>query len=117
MALAKHLQQMKGLLRLVYSAKKLAFLPTVIPHEILERGISEVTAAVFGNITFTMTEYGPDSFIIVLFVAGNEVRPFPVLFEGYDFRKLINFELLVFRRMGIIKSPLFKRNVSADKME
>ena len=32
-------------------------------------------------------------------------------------REFINLEFLIFRRMGIIKSPLLKRNISADKVK
>ena len=72
--------------------------------------------AVLRNITFAMTKDGFDGFVVALFVVGNEVCPFLILFEGYDFRKLINFKLLIFWRMGIIESPLFERDVSADKV-
>lgn len=33
-----------------------------------------------------------------------------------DFGKFVHLEFLVFRGMGIIKSPLFKRDISADKI-
>ena len=75
-----------------------------------------MTAAVLGNITFATAKDRFDGFVIALFVVGNEVSPFPILFEGYDFGKLINFKLLILGRMGIIESPLFERNVSADKV-
>ena len=35
----------------------------------------------------------------------------------YDLRELIHLELLVPGRMGIIKGPLFKRDISADKVD
>ena len=38
----------------------------------------------------------------------------PVLFDN---RKFIHFEFLIFGRKGIIESPLFKRNVFADKIK
>ena len=41
----------------------------------------------------------------------------PILFDkSFDNRKFIHFEFLIFGRMGIIESPLFKRNISADKV-
>ena len=101
---------------LAYLTKKLAFLFAIIPYKILEWSIAKVTVAVLWNITFTTTKDGFDGFVIALFVVGNEVSPFLILFEGYDFGKFINFKLLIFWRMGIIKSPLLKRNVSADKV-
>lgn len=40
----------------------------------------------------------------------------PVLFdEGFDDRKLISEEFLVLRTVDFIMSPLFQRNISADK--
>ena len=42
----------------------------------------------------------------------------PVLSDkGFDDRKFINFKFLVFGGMGLIKGPLFKRDISADKVE
>ena len=41
----------------------------------------------------------------------------PVLPEVSDQRKLINFEFLVLGRMGIIKSPLLERDISANKVD
>ena len=44
-------------------------------------------------------------------------KELPVLFDkGFDDRKLIDFKFLIFWRMGIIKSPLFERNISANKI-
>ena len=42
----------------------------------------------------------------------------PVLFDkSFDHRKFIHFEFLIFGRKGNIESPLFKRNVFADKIK
>ena len=44
------------------------------------------------------------------------VPEFPVLFdEGLDDRKLISEEFLVLRAVNFVMSPLFQRNISADK--
>ena len=40
----------------------------------------------------------------------------PVLAEVSDQREFINFELLVFGGMGIVKSPLLERDISTDKV-
>ena len=41
----------------------------------------------------------------------------PVLFnEGFDNREFVDFEFLVLRGMGIVKSPLFERDISADEV-
>ena len=44
-------------------------------------------------------------------------KKLPVLFDkGFDDRKLINLEFLILWRMGVIKSPLFERDISANKI-
>lgn len=44
-------------------------------------------------------------------------KELPVLFDkGFDDRKRIDFKFLIFWRMGIIKSPLFEGNISANKI-
>ena len=72
--------------------------------------------AVFWNITFNTTEYGFDGFMIPLFIVRNEIFPVPFLLVGYDLRKLIDLELLVFWRVRIVESPLFERDISTDKI-
>ena len=68
------------------------------------------------NVTFTTTKYGTNGFVITLFVVRDEIFPVPILFEKNDFWKFIDFEFLILWRMGIVKSPLFKRNISTDKV-
>ena len=70
----------------------------------------------FGNIAFFTTKYRFYGLAIALAVVRNKIFPVPFLLVGYDFRKLINFELLILWRMRIIERPLFKRNVSTDKL-
>lgn len=53
---------------------------------------------------------------IAFFIVRNKILPISALFVEYDFRKLINFELLILCRMRIIERPLLKRNVSTDKL-
>ena len=44
-------------------------------------------------------------------------KELPILFdEGFDDRKLVNLEFLILRGVRIIESPLFQRNISADKV-
>lgn len=38
------------------------------------------------------------------------------MIEGLDDRKLINFEFLIFGRVGILIGPLLERDISADKV-
>ena len=54
--------------------------------------------------------------MIALLVIKDEIFPVPVLLIGYDFGKLINLELLILWRVGIIKGPLLERDVSTDKV-
>ena len=97
-------------------AQKLAFLPAVVPHEIVNRGVTGRAGTMFWNITIAMPENRLNGFVITLFVVRNEILPVPFLLIENDFWKLINLELLVLRRMGIIKSPLLERDVSTDKV-
>ena len=87
-------------------AQKLAFLLTIIPHEIVHRGVTGRAGTMLWNITIVVPENRFNGFVIALFVIENEVFPIPLLLIGYDFREFINLELLVLGRMGIIKSPL-----------
>ena len=54
--------------------------------------------------------------MVALLVVRDKVFPVPVLLIGYDFGKFINLKLLVLWRMGIIESPLLKRDISTDKV-
>ena len=65
----------------------------------MERSITGETAEIFSNVAFAMTEYWFDSLVITLFIVTDEVIPVPFLLVGYDFRELIDFELLVFGRV------------------
>ena len=93
----------------------LIFLPSIVPGQIVHRSAACRACAVHRNITFNTAEDRPDSFVVTLLIVGNEIQPVPVLLKGDDLRKLVNPELLIFRRMGIIKSPLFQRDLFADK--
>ena len=45
-------------------------------------------------------------------------KKLPVLFDkGFDNRKLINLKFLILWRMRVIKSPLFERDMSANKIK
>ena len=97
-------------------AQKLAFLFTIVPHEIVYRGITGRAGTMFWNITIVMSKNRLNGFAITMLVIRDEILPVPVLLIGYDFRKLINLEFLVLGRMGIIESPLLERNISTDKV-
>src|SRR5574344_871911 len=97
-------------------AQNLAFLLTIIPHEIVHRGITCRAGTVFWNITLHPSEYRTYGFMVTPLVVRDEILPVPILLIGYDFRRFINLEFLVLRRMGIIKCPLLKWYVSTDKV-
>jgi hypothetical protein len=90
---------------------------SVIPHQVLEGSIAGQTLAIFRNSTFTTSEDRTDAFTVTLLIVGYKILPVPFLFIGYDLGKFINFKLLVFGRMGIIESPLLKRDIFADKVD
>ena len=60
---------------------------------------------------------GADLFAIAFFDIGDELLISPALAEVGDERELVNLELLVFRGMGIIESPLFEWDISADEVD
>lgn len=54
---------------------------------------------------------------IAFFVVRNQLFISPVLTKISDKREFIDFELLVFGGMGIIKDPLFEGDVSAYEVD
>ena len=75
------------------------------------------TGAVLWNVALRAAVYGTDLFAIAFFDVGDEFPVSPSLPEVGDEGELVNPELLVFRGMGIIKGPLFERDVSADEAD
>ena len=71
--------------------------------------------AVLRDIAFRAAPDGADLLAIAFFVVRDKFFISPVLPEVSDQRKLVDLELLVFGGMGIIKSPLLERDVSADE--
>ena len=94
--------------------EKLVFGAVVFVEKRL-RGITAGTGAVIGDVTFRAAADGSDLLTIALFKVRDEIFVSPVLPEVGNKREFINLELLVLRGMGIIKSPLFEGDVSADK--
>lgn len=58
-----------------------------------------------------------DFLTVTFFKVGYEFLIGSVLPEVRDERKLVDFDLLIFRGKGIIKSPLPERNISANKVD
>ena len=97
-------------------AENLSFLLTIVPREIVKWSSTSRAGAVFGDITLNTTKNRLNGFMITLFVVVDEILPVPILLERNDVWELVNLKLLIFGRMGIIKSPLLKRDISTDKM-
>ena len=97
-------------------AQELPFGAIVLVKEWLG-GITARTGAVIRDVAIGAAAYGADHLAVTFFVVREEILVSPVLPEVSDQRKLINFEFLVLGRMRIIKSPLFERDVSANKVD
>ena len=88
---------------------------TIVVVDELMRSTAKRTHGIFRNGFAVTTLNWLHGFTILPMIVFE--KEFPILFdESFDNRKLIDFEFLVLRRMGIFKSPLFKRNISADKV-
>ena len=70
----------------------------------------------FGYIALNSTKYTSNGLVVALQLVRDKGFPVPVLLIGYDFGKFINLKLLVLWRVGIIESPLLKRDISTDKV-
>ena len=80
-------------------------------------GITARACAVIRDVTFRAPDDREDSFVIALLVVRDEFFVSPVLAKVGDQREFVDPEFLVLWGMGNIKSPLFKRDVSADKID
>lgn len=79
-------------------------------------GITRGTSAVIRDVTFLTSGNGFDLVVIFVFKIRDKELPIPVVVQDMDFRQIIGFKLLILGGVGIIKSPLFKRDISADKV-
>lgn len=93
----------------------LGLLFTIIPGKVRLWSIADRTCAVIRNVAFNPAKSGVYGFAIALFIVSDKVIPFPVLFIRYDAWKFINLEFLICRRLRIIISPLFERDIFTDK--
>ena len=89
---------------------------TVILVKIGLWSLAAGTGTVIGDAAFRTPVDGRDLLLVPFFKVRDEFLISPVLAEICDQRRFINLELLVIRRMGVIKRPLLKRDVSADKI-
>lgn len=80
------------------------------------RGITAGAGTVVRDVAFGSAADRTDLLTITFFKVREQFFISPVLSEVGDKREFINLELLVLWGVGIIKSPLFQRDISADKV-
>lgn len=100
---------------IAYLAEDLAF-GAVVPVEVWHGRVTARAGAVLRDIALRAAVYGPDFLSVAFFEIGDKLLVSPALAEVGNKRERIDLELLVFRGMGIIKSPLFKRDISANEV-
>lgn len=91
-------------------------LGAVISIKIGLRGMTAGARTVKRNIAFFMSGNRFDLLMIFIFEIRDEKLPVPIALMKLDVGELIGFEFLIFRGMGIIKGPLFERDIFADKV-
>lgn len=89
---------------------------TVITIKIRLWGTAGRAGAVFRDVAFLTSGDGFYLNTVPAFKVRNQETPVPFLLDDLDFGKFVYFELLIFWRMGIIESPLLKRDISTDKV-
>ena len=93
---------------------KLTIAAIVIVNVMMRRTTKRAYSVFWNGFTVTALNRFYRFTILPLIVFKKEL---PVLFDkGLDDRKLVNLKFLILGRVRIIKSPLFKRNISADKV-
>lgn len=98
-----------------YLALILAFAAIIIVDEVMG-STAERTNDIFRNGSAISSLHRLYGFSVAPKVVFEE--KLPVLFDkGFDTRQFIDFELLIFGRMGILIGPLLKRDISADKVD
>jgi len=95
-------------------AKNLA-LRTIVLVKVDGRGIAAGTGTLFRDVAFLPPLHRFEIIAVALLVVVNEVLPVPVLGIRLDLREFIHLVLLVLWGMGIVISPLFERDIPADK--
>lgn len=94
---------------------ELSFCPVVL-IEVRLWCFAAGTGTVFRDVAFRTAPDGTDLFPVAFFKVRDQLFVRPVLAEISNERKFINLVFLVFGGMGIIKRPLFERDISADKI-
>ena len=93
---------------------KLTVAAVVIVYVMMRRTAKRADGIIRNGSAVTTLNWSHRFTILPLIVFKKEL---PVLFDkGFDNGKLIDLKFLILWRMGIIESPLFQRNISADKV-
>lgn len=87
----------------------------VITVKIGLRGRAGRAKTVFRDVAFLTSGDGFYLDLVSVFKVRDEELPVPFMLDEVNLREFIHFELLIFRGMGVIKSPLPEGNISADK--
>ena len=88
----------------------------VIIVDVLVRGATERTEDIFRDRPAITSLDGLKGLAILPEIVFKE--ELPVLFdEGFNHRELVDLEFLILRGEGIIRSPLFERDISADEAD
>jgi len=88
---------------------------------LVEIDFGSITSRTFAVVIYVAFGSSFDRFdrLVFIFVAPGIISHEVVIIPGFDTkdqREFINLKFLIFRRMGIVISPLFKRDVSTDKV-
>lgn len=100
-------------------AEELAFIAIVLV-KIDHRSPASRAADVLGDVTCPATLDRLKFFTVLPAIVLQKILPVPALWGRADIaedRRFIDPVFLVFGRMGIIKGPLFERDISADKRD
>lgn len=89
---------------------------TIIVVNVVMWSPTQRADGIFRNgFTITALNWFDRLAILPLIVFKKELPVLPD--KSFNDRKLINLKFLILWRMGVIESPLFERNISADKVK
>ena len=96
--------------------EKLTF-RTVVPVEVDGRCFTAQAGTLLRNIAFLPAAHRFDELSIPFLPVRDQFLIGPILFIRLNEWKFIHLEFLVLGGMGVIESPLLKRDISADKVD
>ena len=90
---------------------------SVIAVKIRLWGTAGRAGAVFRDVAFLTSGDGFYLNTVPVLKVRDQETPVPLMLDDLDFWKFIHFKFLIFWRMGIIESPLFKWYIYADEVD